>query len=130
MTEEENPLGRLHIDAEAFDREALAEFLEDLIGIDQDTGEPRFLSQFDTLGNEEQMTAYLLYRRAGEDLGHFDSVGQSANEISEAIDIGSSSVSRYADELGFIDNDSDKGGYFIISTEITTAIGFAKTDDE
>ena len=130
MPDRENPLDRLHIDAEAFDREALAEFLEDRIGIDQDTGEPRFLGQFDALGNEEQMTAYLLYRRAGEDLGHFDSVGQSASEISDAIDIGSSSVSRYADELAFIDNAPDKGGYFIISTEITTAIDFARTNDE
>jgi hypothetical protein len=130
MADEENPLEELHIDANEFDREALADFLKQYVAIDEDTGEPRFLGEYDDLGGEKQIVTVLLYRKAARDLGHYEEEGLSSRALSEHVSVGKSTVSRHTKELEFVDNDGDRGGYFIIEPGLHTAIDFVEAEEK
>ncbi|MCO8254528.1 hypothetical protein NKF26_12015 [Haladaptatus sp. AB618] len=130
-TEEEDPLERLYGDSDSIDRERLASALEGIIQIDRESGDPIFLEGYDDLGGKEQFAAQLLYRRAVVALGDLEStdMGLSTAEIEENVEVTKSAIHNYASDLGYVDNDDEKGGYYIRDFGINKAVDLVSGED-
>ncbi|MFC7044614.1 hypothetical protein ACFQH6_03560 [Halobacteriaceae archaeon GCM10025711] len=133
MTDEsENPLERLHVDADQINRELLADALEGVIGIDEDSGEAKHLAGYTDLDNIEKFVARLLYRVAAVDLGHFedDEVGAESGAFGDVVGVDDSTIRQYVGKLDFVENESERGGYYIPGYSLEAAVEFLQQEDE
>lgn len=121
---DENPLEELYVDESDINRERLSEALKDKIGIDQEKGSSVILSGFSDLTQSEKVFAFLLYRRAAFELDHLeeDELGVTSSELSEGTGVPEGTLRRTCSESNWIQNEEDKGGYFIPSFAIAQAV--------
>ncbi|NLV08190.1 hypothetical protein GOC83_18875 [Haloarcula rubripromontorii] len=119
-----NPLEDLYVSKDEVDFEQLRDGLSGVVQIIKETGEPRPQSDFEGLSNKQQFVALMLYRRAAVELGHLDKdeAGASSGWFNEYIDVDSSRFSHYSSDLDFVENDSERGGYYIPGFDIGEAI--------
>lgn len=133
MTEEQ-PLTDLYMNRHSVDQQQLRDVLHDVIGIDEESGEPIYLDTYFELGNKARFVAQLLYREATVTLGDRDEKKQGDNSsvFAEMLDSSGSAVQNYAGELDFVETDEDKGGYVIRPHHTPAAIEFLNNayDDE
>lgn len=124
-TEEDNPLQRVVVDKNAVDRERLADAIEGIIGVDEDTGEVTPLDGYHDLDNKAKFTARLLGRRAALELGFIDEadVGDSSGGFADRMEPTESTIQNYS-SLDFVENDDDHGGYYIPGYAVGNAIQF------
>jgi len=129
-TENSNPLEDLYVSKDEVDLEQLRDGLNGVIQIIKETGEPRPQSGFQDLSNKQQFVALLLYRRAAAELGHHEDteVGAQSSWFTEYIDVDDSRIRQYRGEFEFVENDSDRGGYYIPGFDLDSAID--KIDQE
>lgn len=123
-TGDDNPLEDLYVSKDEVDFEQLRNSLDGLIQIVKETGEPRPQPEFEDLSNKHQFVALMLYRRAAVELDHYDDdqVGANSNWFAEYIDVDNSRFSHYSSDLAFVENDGDRGGYYIPAFDIGEAI--------
>jgi len=130
--DDSNPLEDLYIDADAIDRERIRDGLSGLIGIDRNSGEPRFYESFDDLNTKRKFTAILLYRRALgalDDLEEDESVGTGSSYFADLIDVDGSTVRHASNDLDFVRNDDSQGGYIIPAHRIKRAVEYLVDTD-
>ncbi|MCJ0621385.1 helix-turn-helix domain-containing protein [Haloarcula hispanica] len=126
-SDDDDPLKSLEIDRNQYDRKRMAKALEELVAIDNETGDPIILDSFQELDSRRQISALLLAKRAAHALEHIeeDEVGMKSSEIAERTNVAGSTVRRYAsDKLSFISNDNGIDGYYIPRTKIGQAVDF------
>lgn len=126
----EDPLKDLYEDKSAINRERLADALQGVIGIDEETGDPIYHTGYQELSNKKKFVAQLLYRSATvalEDREVSEQGGQSG-DFAEHLGASASAVQNYASELDFIVNEEDKGGYVIPGYAIDQAINFIQEE--
>jgi hypothetical protein len=129
---ESNPLEDLYVDADAIDQERIRGALDGLIGIDRNSGEPRFYEKFDELDTKRKFTALLLYRRALAALGDLEddeSLGTGSTYFADLIDVDSSTIRHASNDLDFATNDDSQGGYYIPAHRIKSAASFLESDN-
>lgn len=129
--EDSNPLEDLYVDADAIDQERIRDALSGLIGIDRNSGEPRFYETFDNLNTKRKFTAILLYRRAlGAlgDLGENEEVGAGSSYFADLIDVDGSTIRHASNDLDFVNNDDSQGGYIIPTHRIKRAVEYLGRD--
>lgn len=129
---DKNPLEDLYVDANAIDRERIRDALSGLIGIDQESGQPRFYTEFDEIDTKRKFTALLLYRRALEaldDLEDDESLGVGSSYFADLIDVDGSTIRHASNDLAFVSNEEEKGGYLVPAHNIKRAIAFLKDDE-
>lgn len=129
--DEEDPLERLYGDSDSIDRERLASALEGTIEIDRESADPIFLEGYDDLSGKEKFVAQLLHRRAAVALGEIenDEIGLSTSEITENIEYSKSAVHNYAADVNYVENDDEKGGYYLRDFGINKAIELVSNDN-
>lgn len=128
-----NPLEDLYVDADAIDQERIRDALSGLIGIDRDSGIPRFYAEFNDLNTKQKLTALLLYRRALAALGDLDedeTLGADSSYFAELIDVDSSTIRHASNDLGFVRNEDGNGGYLIPSHNIKRAVDYLEDRDQ
>lgn len=130
--EQDDPLESLYDDKSRLDRERLASALENLIGIDDESGEPIFKEGYHDFTGPKQFVTLLLYRRAAVALGEIseDEVGISAEEAGRLTSVSASTIRNYSGDLGFIQSDRSKGGYYLSAYGVEQAIDFIEDDDD
>ena len=124
---ESNPLEDLYVDASAIDQERIRDALSELIGIDRETGDPRFYAEFDELDTKKKFTALLLYRRALATLGDLEedeTLGAESGYFADLIDVDSSTIRHASNDLDFVRNEDDNGGYLIPAHNIKRAVEY------
>lgn len=124
---DKNPLEDLYVDANAIDQERIRDALSGLIGIDRESGQPRFHAEFDELDTKRKFTTLLLYRRALaalDDLDEDESVGAGSSYFADLIDVDGSTIRHAANDLGFVSNEDEKGGYLVPVHNIKQGIAF------
>lgn len=121
---EEDPLEELYVDSSELNKKRLSEALSGITGIDRESGETVILSGFSDLNQSQKVCAYLLSRRAAVELGAIDEseLGLSSPELEDESGVPQGTVKPYCSKSNFIDNSSDKGGYFIRDFAIADAI--------
>lgn len=119
-----NPLDDLYVSKDEVDLKQLRDGLEGVIRIIKETGEPRPQDKFKDYSNKQKFVALMLYRQAAVELGHLkeEEVGASSGWLNEYIDVDKSAFSRYSSDFTFVENDSDRGGYYIPGFDIGEAI--------
>lgn len=122
--QEENPLADLYVDAREVNRERIRDAISDLIGIDTETAKPFLCEEFDSLTSKKQFTALLLYRRAllslGE-LGEDETVGEDSAYFADLMGVDGSTIRHASNDLDFVVNDDEQGGYLIPPRNIQQA---------
>ncbi|WP_124190534.1 hypothetical protein [Natrarchaeobius oligotrophus] len=130
--EDSNPLEDLYVDASSIDRERIRDALKDLVAIDRDSGNPRFYQKFENLNSKEKFTAVLLYRRALaalDDLEEDETVGEGSNYFADLIDVDGSTIRHAANDLDFVKNEDEQGGYLIPVHNIKRAAEYLEDTD-
>lgn len=131
-SEKENPLEELYVDADDFDRERLKEALSGLIGIDRESGEPRFYEGFEELNTNEKFVSLLLYRKSLESLGKLgddEVLGESSSYFAEYLPVDSSTIRNKVGEIDFVENDEGRGGYLVPAHDIQRAVKYIERDE-
>jgi hypothetical protein len=126
-SQKENPLEELYVDTDEFDRERIKKALDGIVGIDPDTGNPRFYEGFDDLTTKEKFVALLLYRRALDslnDLNEDEDMGEGSSYFAELINVDSSTIRHKVGELDFVEKDNERGGYFIPAHNLRRAVKY------
>jgi len=118
-----DPLQRIVVDKDEINRERLADAIEGIIGVDNESGEPVPISEYYELGNESKFVARLLARRAALALEFIEEseLGASSSELADRMEPSDSTIQNYGG-LDFVDNDEYHGGYFIPGYAVETAI--------
>ncbi|QKY18636.1 hypothetical protein [Halorubrum sp. CBA1229] len=118
-----DPLQQVVVDKDEVNRERLADAIEGIIGVDNDSGEPVPLSDYHELGNESKFVVRLLARRAALALEFIEEseLGVSSSELADRMDPSDSTIQNYGG-LDFVDNNEDHGGYFIPGYAVESAI--------
>jgi hypothetical protein len=129
-----DPLERIVADKDEVDRERLADVIDGIVNVDNDSGEVIVRSGYHDLDNKPKFVARLLASRAALELGFIDEdeVGASSGELAERMEPAESTIQNYGN-LDFVDNDGDRGGYYIPGHSVGLAIEFlenAQPDDE
>ena len=121
---ENDPLEDLYVDKADINKERLSGALSDIIGIDRDSGDAVMLPGYSDLSQSQKVFAYLLYRRAAYELGHYeeDEYGVSGPDLSDASGVPEGTLKRVASETALIGSDHAKGGYVIGEFAISEAI--------
>lgn len=129
--QEKNALTDLYVDASEVDQERIRDAISDLIGIDTQTAKPLFHGEFDSLTSKEKFTALLLYRRALLSLDELDedeTVGEGSAYFADLIGVDDSTIRHAANDLDFVINDDEQGGYLIPPHKIQKATNSLDTD--
>lgn len=133
MSEDDDgdPLEKLHVSKDEINRQQLYEALEGLIQIIEESGDPRPRQSFEDLSNKQRFVALMLYRRAAVELGHLDpeKVGADSSWFTEYVDVDDSRIRQYAGELSFVENEPDRGGYYIPGFGIEAALNLLSDGD-
>jgi len=118
-----DPLQKVVVNKDEVNRKRLADGINRIIGVDDDSGEPVPLSEYHELGNESKFVARLLARRAALALEFIEEneLGASSSEFADHMEPSDSTIQNYGG-LDFVDNDDDHGGYFIPGYAVETAI--------
>lgn len=126
--DEDDPLQRVVVDKNSVDRERLADAIEGIVGVDEDTGEVTPLGGYHDLENKAKFTARLLGRRAALELGFLDEadLGDSSGGFADRMGPTESTIQNYS-SLDFVENDDDHGGYYVPGYAVETAIAFLET---
>ncbi|ELZ93959.1 hypothetical protein C440_10078 [Haloferax mucosum ATCC BAA-1512] len=130
MSDDEDPLKKVLVDKNKIDRQQLADGINGIIGVDKETGEPAPLPEYHEMNNKQQFVAQLLARRASValDLLSPEGLGITSAEAENVLPISESTVKNYG-SIGFIQNDSEQGGYFIPAYAIEQAIDFIRAEN-
>jgi len=131
MSEETDPLQQVVVDKDEVDRERLANAIDGIVGVDDETGEPVPLSGYHDLDNKPKFVARLLARRAALALEIIEEneLGDSSSGFAQRMPPAKSTIQNYGD-LDFVENDEEYGGYHIPSYAIGSAIEFLVTTQE
>lgn len=127
-----NPLENLYVDADVVDQERIRDALSGLIGIDRDSGIPRFYTEFDDLNTKQKLTALLLYRRAVAALGDLDddeTLGAESSYFADLINVDASTIRHASNDLDFVKNENENGGYVVPAHNIKRAVGYLENGD-
>lgn len=115
-----NPLTKLETSHADFDRREMVAALDGLVQIHK--GEVRPDAAFATLDTSNQVTAFLLGRRAVADLDRVEEPGVPASQISGYTDVTAERVRQISRETDFIQSDDDTGGYQIPGFRVQEAL--------
>lgn len=120
-----DPLQRVVVDKDEINRERLADGIEGIVGVDDETGQPVPLSDYHDLGNEAKFVARLLARRAALALDFIDEgeLGVSSGDLADRMEPSNSTIQNYG-SLEFVENDEEHGGYYIPGYAVGTAIEY------
>lgn len=131
MSDETDPLQRIVVNKDEVNREQLADAIEGIMGVDNESGEPVPISEYHELGNESKFVARLLARRAALALEFIEEseLGASSSELAGRMEPSDSTIQNYGG-LDFVDNDDDHGGYFIPGYAVETAIEYLEDEIE
>ena len=131
MSDDGDPLERVVVDKDEVNRERLADAIEGIIGVDEDTGSPVPLSGYHELDNKPKFVSRLLARRAAVALGFIDEdeVGDSSSGFAERMEPSESTIQNYGG-LDFVDNDDERGGYYIPGYSVDAAVEFLENAQE
>lgn len=131
-SEESNPLEDLYVDTDEINQEHIRNVLTDLIGIDQETGDPLFHDGFAELTTKQKFAGVLLYRRALLLLNDIEEkeVGKGSSYFGELVDVDDSTIRHVANDAEYIENRNERGGYYIPTHRIDTAIQLLQQSDE
>lgn len=131
MGDDTDPLERVVVDKDEVNRERLADAIEGIMGVDEDSGEPVPLSGYHDLDNKPKFVARLLARRAAFALDFIDEdeVGDSSGGFAERMEPSESTIQNYGG-LDFVDNDDENGGYYIPGYSVDAAVEFLKGAQE
>jgi len=115
MAEKNDPLEKLLFDKDKINRERLSELLEPFVGIDKESGEPIFRSNFSNLGERQKIVVYLLYRKAAVALGllNKNEEGVKAKKLSESTGVNYNTARSLLSQESCIEKDKNKGGYLV-----------------
>lgn len=129
--DEEDPLERLYGDSDSIDRDRLANALEGTIEIDRKSADPIFLEEYDDLSGKKKFVAQLLHRRAAVALGEIENgeIGLTTDEVAENIEYSKSAVHNYAADIDYVENNDEKGGYYLRDFGINKAIELISNDN-
>lgn len=130
--QEDNPLADLYVDASEVDRERIRDSISDLIGIDTETAKPLLREDFSSLTSKKQFTALLFYRRALlslDELDEDDTVGEDSAYFADLIGVDDSTIRHAANNLDFVANDDEQGGYLIPPHKIQQATTSLNPDE-
>lgn len=121
----EDPLEKIVENKDAINRERLANAIDGIVHVDENSGEAIIRDGYSELGNEEKFVARLLARRAAVELEYIDSddIGASSSEFAERMDPTESTIQNYG-SLDFVDNDGERGGYYIPNHSVGLAINY------
>lgn len=131
MSDETDPLQRIVVNKDEVNREQLADAIEGIMGVDNESGEPVPISEYHELGNESKFVARLLARRAALALEFIEEseLGASSSELAGRMEPSDSTIQNYGG-LDFVDNEDDHGGYFIPGYAVETAIEYLEDEIE
>lgn len=123
-TEENDPLSSLLTDAGAIDRQAIADALQDVVGIDTASHGVVTKQGFERLTSRQQIMAVLLGVKAAMLLGVSDQDGAGPSTVVSASGIPSGTVRRILRELlaERLVSQSSSGDYTIAHHQVTSAI--------
>ena len=121
----EDPLEKIVEDKDAINRERLANAIDGIVHVDQDSGEVIIRDGYNELGNKARFVARLLARRAAVELEYIepDEIGASSSEFAERMDPTESTIQNYG-SFDFVDNDGERGGYYIPDHSVGLAINY------
>ena len=121
----EDPLEKIVENKDEINRERLANAIDGIVHVDRESGEAIIRDGYSDLGNEEKFVARLLARRAAVELEYIDpdEIGASSSEFAERMDPKESTIQNYGG-LDFVDNDADRGGYYIPNQSVGLAISY------
>jgi len=117
---ESNPLAALETAAGDFDREAVADVLEDVVRIADGDVQPG--QEFRSLDTSEMVVMLLLGRRAATDLGHLERAAASAGWFADFVDVSDTRVRQITNECEFVHNGDDNRGYQIPGYRVEDAL--------
>lgn len=131
-SEKPNPLEDLYVDTDEINRERIRDALTDLIGIDQETGDPLFYDGFAELTTKQKFAGLLLYRRALLLLNNIEEkeLGKGSSYFAELIDVDDSTIRHAANDAEYTENRNERGGYYIPTHRIDIAIQLPQQSDE
>lgn len=120
-----DPLDRVVVDGDKVNRERLADAIEGVVGVDDESGDPVPLSGYHDLDNKPKFVARLLARRASVALEFIDEdeIGDSSSGFAERMKPNKSTIQNYGG-LDFVDSDDEQGGYYIPAYSVDAAIEF------
>src|SRR3989344_1213747 len=123
---DDNPLQKLMVDAEALDKGKLASLIMGNLGISQ-TGEVIILAGFNTLTTKSKILSLLLARKAAKVMGLTERETANTKDITQKTGLPDGTVGRELFELKTARLISNENGYFVpdyaihqISIETTT----------
>jgi hypothetical protein len=121
----------LLVDRQQINQKRLAKALDNLVGIDQDSGELVPSRKFRELDTRRRIVALLLGKQAAHELELIDDeeVGFSSNELSNRVGAAGGTIRNYVSQkLHFVESDNGRGGYHIPRTRIPDAIQFLEEE--
>lgn len=110
--DDNNPLQRLIVDAEALDKEKLASLITGNLGISQ-AGDVIILPGFNSLTTKSKILSILLAKKAAKVMGLIDTETTGSKEITQKTGLPEGTVGRELAELKNARLIGNEGGYFI-----------------
>lgn len=121
-----NPLKELETSHDDFDRDSVVRVLDGVVQIADGDVQPD--SEFAPLNTTHQVITLLLGRRAATDLGHLGDAGAPASWLSEFADVTDSRIRQITNDLDFVQNGADTGGYQIPGYRVQEALDCLEAD--
>mgnify|MGYP000533687293 CR=1 FL=1 len=120
----EDPLEDLYADEPPYDRQRLADVLESVVQVNEDTGDPMTLPPFGDLDPEAQCVALLLYRHVVVELGERPADDEAVEPIwlAQNADIEEDRVIEFASDRSFVEESDERGGYYVPKGWIDAAV--------
>ncbi len=123
MISEDDPLKNLYVDKDRVDRLLLFVALKNYLAIDKNTTSPVYLKEYYELNDKDKIIVHLLYRRALVALDRIpgDDIGVSIRDLSNELDMDFDYVKTTLTKIKCVENDMNKGRYFIPGKNVKKA---------
>ncbi len=121
-----NPLTELETSRDDFDRQAVLEVLEGRVQVFGEDIRPG--AEFEDLATDERIIVLMLGRLAATDLENIENQGASSGWYSEPADVSDTRVRQIANDLSFVSNSNQAGGYHIPGFRADEAIAYLEEE--